>query len=455
VLNNLNNNLSFLDSAMDGSPKTDFHVLAKPIGPICDLNCRYCYYLEKEKLYPANRGLRDWTLPDNVLESYIRQYIQSQPTPTVSFAWQGGEPTLLGIDYFRRIVSLQQRHANGRRIENTLQTNGVLLDDRWGEFLARNQFLVGLSIDGPGRMHDRYRRDKGGAPTFDKVMRGLGYLKKHEVAFNTLTVVQKDNSQSPLEVYRFLKEIGSGYMQFIPVVERIAEDPMPEGIELIPPDSALSARLSEWSVDPMQFGVFYCAIFDEWVRNDVGKSFVQLFDVLLSAWVGMDPGLCIFRRTCGSALVMEHNGDMYSCDHYVYPENKLGNIMHQPLEELVNSPEQARFGQDKSHRLPRQCNECSFQFACNGACPKHRFSKTPSGEGNQNYLCPGYKRFFAHVAPAMEFMAAELRAERPPANVMAWIQNRDRGIKDRKQIGRNDPCPCGSGRKYKRCCGMI
>jgi uncharacterized protein len=432
----------------------EFHILTKPVGPVCDLNCCYCYYLEKKKLYPANRQLRDWTLPDDVLENYIRQYIKSQPNPTVSFAWQGGEPTLLGIDYFRRIIVLQQKHANGRSIENTLQTNGVLLDDRWGEFLSRNRFLVGLSVDGPGRLHDRYRRDKGGGPTFDRVMQGLGYLKKHGVAFNTLTVIQKDNSQYPLEVYRFLKEIGSDFMQFIPVVERIADKPGPEGIALVPPDSDLSARLSEWSVDPLQYASFYCTIFDEWVRHDVGKFFVQLFDVALSAWVGMEPSLCIFQRSCGSALVLEHNGDIYSCDHYVYPENRLGNIMQQPLAELVNSTVQIRFGQDKADRLPRQCHECTFRFACNGECPKHRFSKSSTGEGNLNYLCPGYKRFFAHVAPYMEFMASELRAERPPAAVMGWIQDRDRDIKDRKQAGRNDPCPCGSGKKFKRCCGV-
>jgi uncharacterized protein len=429
-----------------------FHILAKPIGPICNLKCSHCYYLEKEKLYPGNHELRDWILPENILESYVRQYIESQPHSTINFAWQGGEPTLLGVEYFRKVVSLQQKHANGRKIENTLQTNGVLLDDRWGEFLARNQFLVGLSIDGPSHLHDRFRLDKGGAPTFDKVMHGLGCLRKHGVPFNTLTVVQKDNSRHPLEVYRFLKEIGSGFMQFIPVVERIAEASTLEGMALIPPGSELTAHVSEWSVDPLQYGEFYCAIFDEWARNDVGKTFVQLFDVTLSAWVGMEPNLCVFQRICGSAIVMEHNGDVYSCDHYVYPENRLGTIMDQPLTSLAGSPQQARFGQNKSDLLPRQCNECTFRFACNGECPKHRFSKTQSGEEHLNYLCPGYKRFFSHVAPYMEFMAAELRAERPPANVMQWVLNHDRGV-GKEQIGRNDPCPCGSGKKYKRCCG--
>ncbi len=430
-----------------------FHILAKPAGPICDLNCSYCYYLEKEKLYPGKLQLRDWRMPEDVLESYIRQYIESQPGTTISFAWQGGEPTLLGVDYFRRIVALQQKYANGRQIENTLQTNGVLLDDRWGEFLARNSFLVGLSIDGPAQIHNRYRRDKGGAATFEKVLRGLGYLKKNGVDFNTLTVVQKDNSHAPLEVYRFLKEIGSRFIQFIPAVERIAAQPGPEGMSLIPPDATLPASVSEWSVEPLQWGEFYCSIFDEWVRNDVGKTYVQIFDVALSAWFATEPILCVFQRSCGTALVVEHNGDLYSCDHFVYPRNKLGNILDHSIAELAHSPDQIRFGQDKSERLPGQCKECKFLFACNGECPKHRFVKTSTEEYPLNYLCPGYKRFFGHIAPYMDYMAAELREERPPSNVMAWIRNRDRGIRDGRQTGRNDSCPCGSGRKYKRCCG--
>jgi uncharacterized protein len=430
-----------------------FHVLAKPIGPICDLNCVYCYYIEKEKLYPEKQRLHDWQMPDAVMDSYIRQYIQAQPGPGVCFAWQGGEPTLLGLDYFRRIVSLQQKYADGKRIENTVQTNGVLLDDRWGEFLARNSFLVGLSIDGPEHRHNRYRRDKGGAPTFSKVMNALGLLKKHGVNFNTLTVIQKDNSTAPLEIYRFLKEIGSRFMQFIPAVERIAVPPDSRGISLVPPDSGLPAAVAEWSVDPLQWGEFYCSIFDEWVRNDVGKIFVQHFDATLSSWFGEEPSLCIFQRSCGTALAIEHNGDLYACDHFVYPENRLGNIMEAPLAELALSQTQFRFGQDKHDRLPLQCHRCKYLSACNGECPKHRFVKTPQGDGNLNYLCPGYRRYFAHVAPYMEFMAAELRAERPPSNIMAWVRNRDRGIRDGKEPGRNDPCPCGSGKKYKRCCG--
>jgi len=425
------------------------HILAKPIGPICNLNCRYCYYLEKEKLYPPRAKFSDWILPAEILEEFIRQYIQAQPSPTVSFAWQGGEPTLLGVEYFEKAVALQRKYADGKRIENTLQTNGILLNDRWGEFLAANRFLVGLSIDGPRPLHDCCRVDQGGAPSFDKAVAGIGYLKKHGVEFNTLTVVQKKNSLHPLDVYRFLKEAGSGFIQFIPVVERVAgslDSRFPAS-----PHSPEPARISDWSVEPLQYGKFLCAVFDDWVRHDVGKVFVQLFDVTLEAWVGREPGVCVFQRTCGSALVIEHNGDIYSCDHYVYPENRLGNLMDQPLGSMLNSPAQTQFGRNKLERLPRQCLECSVRFVCNGECPKHRFMPAPEGGNNLNYLCPAYKLFFTHVHPCMEFMAAELRAERPPSNVMAWIKEGRTG--GHKLTGRNDPCPCGSGFKYKRCCG--
>jgi uncharacterized protein len=430
-----------------------YHVLAKPIGPRCNLSCKYCFYLEKETLYPNNPRSSDWILPENILEEYIRQYIASQPGSVVSFAWQGGEPTLLGVDYFRKILALQEKHADGKKIENTLQTNGLLLDDPWCEFLARNRFLIGLSLDGPRHLHDRYRVDKGGAPSFDRVMRNIGFLKKHGVEFNTLTVVQRQNSQHPLEVYRFLREIGHNFMQFIPIVERIAVEPTPDGLALISPDSSVMAQLTEWSVEPLRYGRFLCAIFDEWVRNDVGKIFVQIFDVVLAAWVGIEPALCVFQQSCGSSVVMEHNGDLYSCDHYVYPENRLGNIMERPLESMLNTPQQIRFGQDKRDRLPRYCRECNVRFICNGECPKHRFMRTADGEENLNYLCPGYKLFFKHIAPCMEFMAAELHAERPPSNVMAWMRKQDLGTTGKQRPGRNDLCPCGSGRKFKRCCG--
>ena len=435
--------------ALDHLPA--FHIMAKPVGPICNLDCKYCFYLEKENLYPAKSN---WAMPDEVLEAYIRQYIEAQDVPMVSFAWQGGEPTILGVDYFRKIAALQKRFANGKRIENAFQTNGVLVDDAWGEFLAESRFLVGLSIDGPRELHDCYRVDKGGQPTFDRVLRGLGFLKKHGVEFNTLTVLHRKNSQHPVKVYRFLKEMGSGFMQFIPIVERIAARASPEGLVLIGPNHPAEARVSAWSVEPLQFGKFLCAVFDEWVRQDVGKHFVQIFDVALESWLGMDQSLCVFRPTCGAALAIEHNGDLYSCDHFVYPENKLGNIIEQPLASLVNSPAQTKFGLDKCNTLPQYCRECDVRFACNGECPKHRFLRTPGGEEGLNYLCAGYKLFFHHIDPYMRFMANELRHQRPPANVMKWVGMGE--LTDTAKApppGRNDPCPCGSGKKFKKCCG--
>ena len=403
-------------------PPAAFHVMAKPIGPICNLDCRYCFYLEKENLYGKKQ---DWAMPDEVLESYISQFITAQDAPAITFAWQGGEPTLLGVDFFRKVLTIQNKYANGKQIQNAFQTNGVLLDDRWGEFLAENRFLIGISIDGPAELHDFYRVDKGGAPTFDRVMRGLRFLKKHRVEFNVLTVVNRQNSQHPLRVYRFLKGIGAQFIQFIPIVERMAGEANPDGLVLIGPRDPHTAQVSEWSVDSRQYGVFLCEIFDEWVRKDVGKHFVQLFDVTLESWLGMEPSLCVFRPTCGGAMALEHNGDLYSCDHYVYPENKLGNILEQPLSALVNSAQQRAFGLDKRNSLPRYCRECDVRFACNGECPKHRFILTPDGEPGLNYLCAAYKQFFHHVDPYMRFMAGELRRQQPPANVMQWIQQQE------------------------------
>jgi uncharacterized protein len=395
-----------------------FHIMTKPIGPICNLDCKYCFYLEKEKLYP---GTKTWAMPDEVLEQYVQQYISTQPGDEIHFAWQGGEPTLLGLDFFRRIVELQQRHAGGKTIANALQTNGVLIDEAWGEFLAEHRFLVGVSIDGPRDLHDFYRVDKGQAPTFDRVMRGIAKLKQHNVDFNTLTVVHRRNSQHPIEVYRFLKEIGSGFIQFIPIVERRAENGGGDGLVLIKPSFGDAAEVTEWSVEPEAYGRFLSRIFDQWVKKDVGRVFVQLFDVALESWMGMDASLCVFKKTCGSALAMEHTGDLYSCDHFVYPENKLGNIMETALENLVDSPQQKAFGEAKSESLPGMCRTCEVRFACNGECPKHRFLTTPDGEPGLNYLCAGYKHFFKHIDPYMQFMAGELRAERPPANIMRFL----------------------------------
>lgn len=425
--------------------------MAKPIGPICNLDCTYCFYLEKENLYP---GKSNFAMPDDVLESYIKQHIEGHKIDRVGFAWQGGEPTLLGVDYFRKVVELQVKYAYGRQIDNAFQTNGVLLNDEWCSFFAENKFLIGLSIDGPAELHDRYRVNKGGKPSFEKVMRGIDFLKKHKVEFNTLTVLNRDNALYPLEVYNFLKETGSGFMQFIPIVERIPTGSAKGPFELVSPDFKQEADVTDWSVDSLQFGVFLSAIFDEWVRNDVGKYFVQVFDIALESWLGMEPGLCVFRKTCGSAMAIEHNGDLYSCDHYVYPENKLGNIMENPLISLVNSEQQHKFGMDKLDSLPQYCLDCEVRFACNGECPKHRFIKTPAGEDGLNYLCAGYKKFFNHIDPYMRFMANELKLNRAPANVVAWAKEKDKGFPSFK-VGTNDPCPCGSGKKLKKCCGVV
>ncbi|KAA6460349.1 anaerobic sulfatase maturase [Acidobacteria bacterium AB60] len=399
-----------------------FHIMAKPHGPICNLDCTYCYYLEKEKLY-AGSG-RDFRMHDDVLESYVRQYIQTYPLDTVQFAWQGGEPTLLGVPYFERVVTLQKKYADGKKIENALQTNGTLLDTQWGEFLARNQFLIGLSIDGPEELHDAYRVDKGGEPTFVRVMRGLDLLKKHGVEFNTLTVVNRKNSYGAHEVYRFLKQIGSRYLQFIPVVEQVAEDPDPNGLVLLKPHARQRTTVSDWSVEPLQFGRFLQQIFDTWVIQDVGGVFVQIFDVALESWYGVPQSLCVFKPECGRALAVEHNGDLYSCDHFVYPENRLGNIMERAIESLISSPQQARFGAAKAAALPSDCQKCDVRFACNGECPKHRFTQTTAGEYGLNYLCAGYKHFFHHIDPYMRFMTNELRNNGAPARVMEWARSR-------------------------------
>ncbi len=396
--------------------------MAKPSGSICNLGCSYCFYLEKEHLYPDTRRFR---MSPEVLETYVCDYIAAQPGPQVSFAWQGGEPTLMGVEFFRQAVALQARHANGKTIENAFQTNGVLLDDEWGEFLAANKFLVGISIDGPRHLHDAYRIDKGGQPTFDRVMAGLAVLKKHRVEFNTLTTLHRKNATQPLEVYRFLREFGSGFMQFIPIVERAAPDQIQTpGLWLAPPPdhaeaAELDGQVTQWSVRPADFGKFLCTIFDEWVRQDVGRIFVQQFDAALANWIGEPASICLFSENCGRAMAIEHNGDIFSCDHYVYPAYKLGNLCETPLAALADDPRQTAFGEAKSKSLPRYCRECPVRFACHGECPKHRFLRTPDGEPGLNYLCAGYKQFFHHIEPAMNTMAAMLRSGRAPLEIMS------------------------------------
>lgn len=428
-------------AALHNPHLSPFHIMLKPRGSICNLDCKYCYFLSKERLYPGSQFRMDTAL----LETYTRQYIQAQPGPQITFAWQGGEPTLMGLDFFRRAVAFQQKYARpGLQIGNSLQTNGVLLDDDWCRFLKENNFLVGISIDGPRDLHDAYRVDKGGAPTFDRVMRGLRLLQEHDVDFNVLTTVHAANAAQPLRVYRFLRdEVETQFMQFIPIVERDNDTGFQEG-----------HRVTGRSVQARQYGEFLIAIFEEWVRRDVGRVFVQIFDVALAAWTGQEPALCIFRETCGDALAMEHNGDLYSCDHYVEPDYLLGNIRDKEIIELVPSQPQRQFGQAKRDTLPEYCRQCEVRFVCNGGCPKNRFIETPDGEPGLNYLCAGYKAFFRHIDAGMKFMARELRHRRPPANVMLHMARQDAEFKQKLvQTGRNDPCPCGSGRKLKQCHG--
>ena len=429
---------------------TAFHIMTKPSGPLCNIDCKYCFYLEKSKLFPDEKH---WRMPDDVLESYIRQYIEAQDTPEIQFAWQGGEPTVLGVEYFEKVVELQAKYANGKSIANAFQTNGTLLNDAWGEFLHRNNVLVGLSIDGPQAIHDAYRVDKQGKPTFHKVMRGMDILKKHRVEFNTLTCVNRKNATQALEVYRFLRKEGSGHMQFIPIVERRAQGCESNELALVLPNAPMEAKVTPWSVRPDEFGQFMCAIFDEWVRYDVGKVFVQTFEVSLMAWMGLEPNLCIFQKECGLGLALEHNGDLYSCDHFVYPEHQLGNIMEKSIAEMVTAPQQQKFGKNKFETLPKYCLDCDVRFICNGDCPKHRFTQTPDGEEGLSYLCAGYKTFFHHIDPYMKVMARELRAGRPATAIMAYARQQDLAAAGQKTPGPNDPCSCGSSKKYKKCCG--
>jgi len=395
------------------------YVMAKPVGSICNLNCSYCYYLEKENLYANRKSLH---MSDDTLETYIRSYIESQPVPEVLFTWHGGETLLRDLSFYKRVMELQRKYGRDRQIDNSLQTNGTLLNDDWCKFFKDNNFLIGISIDGPEHCHDVYRKNKGGRGTFKQVMKGIELLQKHQTEFNTLSVINNYNVDYPLEIYNFFKEIGSYYMQFSPIVERIRLQDAPSGLKLMAPEEGDDFVLAPWTVDPRKFGKFYIDIFDEWVRNDVGKYYVQIFDATLANTVGEQPGSCIYAETCGHASVMEFNGDLYSCDHYVFPEYKLGNIKQKTIFEMMFSEEQKRFGADKRDTLPTQCRECEFLKLCNGECPKNRISKTSTGEPGLNYLCAGFKMYYRHTKPYMEFMANELYFKRPPSNVMFWAR---------------------------------
>ncbi|NDV63585.1 anaerobic sulfatase maturase [Puniceicoccales bacterium CK1056] len=405
-----------------------FHIMVKPIGPKCNLDCTYCFYLEKEVLF--GDGER-WKMDDATLESYVRRYIEAQPADPVTFAWQGGEPTLCGVDFFEKVVKWQKQYGKGRQIDNAFQTNGTLLDDEWGAFLKRENFLVGLSIDGPAEVHDALRVKRSGAGSHAEVMKGLEFLKKHRVDFNTLTCVNRANQDKGAEVYAFLKGIGSRYMQFIPIIERLPDAEAKKlGLSHATPpkfaeeDENLDAPVTDWSVQPKAYGRFMWSMFKRWVQHDVGKIYVQLFDVALGKWAGVPGGLCVYSEECGRAMALEHDGSLYSCDHYVYPEFKIGNINEQSMAEMADSPQQKAFGKAKRETLPKFCIECDFRFTCNGGCPKHRFLLTPEDDPGLNYLCSGYRFIFGKMDPYMKAMAELYRNGQPPAAVMQLIKEK-------------------------------
>ena len=393
------------------------YVMLKPAGAHCNLACKYCYYLEKNKLYPtAQRHL----MSNEMLEQFTREYIEAQTMNQVLFTWHGGEPLLRSIDFYRKALSLQQKYAGGRRIDNVIQTNGTLLTDEWCEFFAQNHWLVGISIDGPQPDHDHYRLTAAGKPSWKKVMQGIKLLKKHGVEWNAMAVVNAYNANHPLEFYRFFKENGCQFLQFTPIVERLTRHEDGRTLASLADKDEIS--LSEASVAPEQWGYFLCAIFDEWVRKDVGKIFVEIFDCTLANWMGISPGICAYSKECGHAGVMEHNGDVYSCDHFVFPEYKLGNIRDHSLIDMLYGEQQQEFSRLKHSSLPRQCKECDMEFACHGECPKNRFMKDKYGDSGLNYLCPGYYHYYQHVAPYMDYMKQELMSQRPPSNIMKVVQ---------------------------------
>lgn len=391
--------------------------MLKPAGSLCNMRCQYCYYLEKGQMYKEDKNR---VISDSMLETFIKNYIESQTLPQVLFTWHGGETLMRPVSFYKRALELQRYYAGGRQIDNCIQTNGTLITGEWCKFFKENNFLVGVSIDGPQEFHDEYRKTASGGPSFQKVMKGIQLLNKYGVEWNALAVVNDFNADYPLDFYHFFKEIGCHFIQFTPIVERKVS--RPDGLTLAP-GMEEGGELLDFSVTPEQWGTFLCEIFDEWVRNDVGDYYIQLFDATLANWVGQVPGVCTMAEECGHAGVMEYNGDVYSCDHFVFPEYRLGNLGERSLYELMNSEKQKEFAKNKKKRLPQQCLECEFLFACHGECPKNRFVKDEYGNPGLNYLCKGYKMFFDHVAPYMDFMKAEFLAERAPANIMAYFKN--------------------------------
>lgn len=394
------------------------YVMLKPAGAHCNLACKYCYYLEKNNLYQnSHRHL----MSDEMLEQFTREYIEAQTMPQVLFTWHGGEPLMRSIDFYKKALALQKKYAHGKQIDNVIQTNGTLLTDEWCEFFAKNHWLVGISIDGPQEYHDHYRMTPAGKPSWEKVMQGISLLKKHRVEWNAMAVVNAYNAEHPLEFYHFFRDNGCQYLQFTPIVERLTEHEDGRTLASLADDREIP--LADASVTPQQWGNFLCTIFDDWVRHDVGKTFVEIFDCTLANWMGVLPGICAYSKECGHAGVMEHNGDVYSCDHFVFSEYKLGNIREQSLIDMLYGEKQQAFSRLKHTSLPRQCKECDMEFACHGECPKNRFEKDKYGEPGLNYLCQGYYQYYTHVSPYMDFMKRELLAQRPPANIMNVLKN--------------------------------
>lgn len=396
-----------------------FYISSKPVGSICNLDCKYCYYLEKTHLYPKKQK---HAMDLQLLEHYVKSYIAASTTAEVVFTWHGGEPLLQKIEFYQQAVEFQQKYAAlyRRKVVNSLQTNGTLITEEWAEFFARNQFLIGLSLDGPDQLHDYYRTTKNGKPSFPEVMRGLNLLKKYHVEFNILATVNSYNVHFPLKVYRFFKEIGAQYIQFTPIVEREMHNSseLASGLHIASPKvSNQHADITEWTVSARDYGLFLNAIFDEWVAQDIGEYYVINFDAMLANWHGVEPPTCVFAKKCGHAIAMEYNGDVYSCDHFVFIDYKLGNIQTDSLQKLLNLPEQIKFGNDKQDNLPTQCKQCDYLFACNGECPKNRILHTADGEPNLNYLCEGFKIFYRHIDPYMKFMVNELKHNRSPVNI--------------------------------------
>ena len=394
------------------------YVMLKPAGAHCNLACKYCYYLEKNRLY---QNTPRHLMSDEMLEQFTREYIEAQTMPQVLFTWHGGEPLMRSIDFYKKALALQKKYAHGKQIDNVIQTNGTLLTDEWCEFFAQNHWLVGISIDGPQEYHDHYRITPAGKPSWEKVMQGISLLKKHRVEWNAMAVVNAYNAEHPLEFYHFFRDNGCQYLQFTPIVERLTQHEDGRTLASLADDREIP--LAEASVTPAQWGNFLCTIFDDWVRHDVGKIFVEIFDCTLANWMGVLPGICASSKECGHAGVMEHNGDVYSCDHFVFPEYKLGNIREQSLIDMLYGEKQQAFSRLKHTSLPRQCKECDMEFACHGECPKNRFEKDKYGEPGLNYLCQGYYQYYSHVAPYMDFMKRELLAQRPPANIMNVLKN--------------------------------